>query len=163
LTDTTFPSRRIDNLFVGAPTSFEWHRLLATNPVAGDIAGLAWYNKISAFMVSLWVTIIFLLMIGFAYSYYFSAFTMVYLLMRRKVDDTEIDEVYLEEDEPEEPLLPPAAPAAPPPSGTAQPLQMVDAPALRTPPPAGDGNAAAPPPAAPAPAPPPAEGTPPVG
>jgi hypothetical protein len=116
--------------------------------------------------VSLWVTIIFLLMIGFAYSYFFSAFTMVYLLMRRKVDDTELDEVYLEEDEPEEPLLPPAAPAAS--TGSSQPLQMVDAPSLRTPPaaPAGDGNPAFPPPSstpAPAPTPPPAEGPPPVG
>ena len=72
--------------------------------------------------------VIFLLMIGFAYSYYFSAFTMVYLLMRQKVDDTELDEVYLEEDEPEEPLLPPTpAPAA----GSSQPLQMVEAPTLR--------------------------------
>ncbi len=118
---TTFPSRGIDNMFYYAPESFHWRELLVTGPTH-----LTWYNQIGAVFVSLWVTIIFLMMIGFAYSYYFSAFTMVYLLMRRKVDDTEIDEVYLEEDEPEEPLLPPA-----PPVGSTQPLQMVDAPALR--------------------------------
>jgi hypothetical protein len=172
MTETTFPSRRIDNWFVGAPTSFEWHRLLASNAVADSITGLAWYNQISAFMVSLWVRIIFLLMIGFAYSYFFSAFTMVYLLMRRKVDDTELDEVYLEEDEPEEPLLPPSPVAPSGQTTTGQPLQMVEAPALRTPPATpptvavSDGNAAAPPPA-PTPAepaaPPPADGGPPLG
>jgi hypothetical protein len=135
-----FHTRRVDNMFAFAPESFHWKELLVTHPL-----DLTWYNQIGAFFVSLWVTIIFLMMIGFAYSYYFSAFTMVYLLMRRNVDDTEIDEVYLEEDEPEEPLLPPTPAAAP--TGTSQPLQMVDAPALRpapTPapepiPPAADG------------------------
>jgi hypothetical protein len=68
--------------------------------------------------------------IGFAYSYFFSQGTMIYLLLRRKVDETEMDEVYLEEEEPDEALLPPSAPASAPPSG--QPLQMVEAPALRT-------------------------------
>jgi hypothetical protein len=117
-----FLSRRVDNMFAYAPQSFHWNELLVTHPT-----DLSWKNQLGAVVVSLWVTLIFLLMIGFAYSYYFSAFTMVYLLMRRKVDDTEIDEVYLEEDEPEEPLLPPSPAATP----TAQPLQMVEAPTLR--------------------------------
>jgi hypothetical protein len=92
--------------------------------------------------------------------------------MRRKVDDTELDEVYLEEDEPEEPLLPPSPVAPSGQTTTGQPLQMVEAPALRTPPATpptvavSDGNAAAPPPA-PTPAepaaPPPADGGPPLG
>jgi hypothetical protein len=128
---TTFPSRSINNLFDAAPLSFHWRELLVTGPVV-----LTWYSQVGAVLVSVWVTIIFLLMIGFAYSYYFSAFSMVYLLMRRKVDDTEIDEVYLEEDEPEEPLLPPSPATTG--SATAQPLQMVDAPALRTT--TGDGS-----------------------
>lgn len=155
-THTAFPSRRVDNLFVYAPESFHWRELLVTEP-----PDPTWYNAISTFCVTIWVTIIFLLMIGFAYSYYFSAFTMVYLLMRRKVDDTELDEVYLEEDEPEEPLLPPSPPVS---AGAGQPLQMVEAPALRTPPPTttGDGNAAAPPPSSTPTSSPPAEGTPPA-
>jgi hypothetical protein len=140
-----FASRKVDLLFRSAPESFHWRELLAPGVRDGDIT---MYNKISTFFVTIWVTIIFLLMIGFAYSYYFSAFSMVYLLMRRKVDDTEIDEVYLEEDEPEEPLLPPGTPgahAAGAPPGTAQPLQMVEAPVLRTP--TGDGSPPAPAPA----------------
>jgi hypothetical protein len=131
-----FATRRVDTLFEYAPTTFGWRDLLVTSPPVDT-----WYNQISAVVVSLWVTLVLLLVLGFAYSYYFTAFTMVYLLMRRKVDDTELDEVYLEEDEPEEPLLPPSAPAAAP-SGTATPLAMVEPPALRTPPaaPVADGN-----------------------
>jgi hypothetical protein len=93
------------------------------------------WNYFSAAMVSLWVTLIFLLVIGFAYSYYFTAFTQIYFLMRRKVDDVDLDEVYLEEDEPDEPHLPPAPPPTPsgPPGGTT--LPMVDAPKPAT----GDG------------------------
>ena len=74
----------------------------------------------------MWVTLIFLLVIGFAYSYYFTAFTQIYFLMRRKVDDVDLDEVYLEEDEPDEPHLPPSPDANGPPGGTT--LPMVDAP-----------------------------------
>ena len=43
----------------------------------------------------------FLLVVGFGYSYFWSASTIVYILMRRYVDDTEMDEVYLEDDEPD--------------------------------------------------------------
>ena len=37
-------------------------------------------------------------MIGFGYSYFWTAATIIYFLMRQKVDDTDLDEVYLEED-----------------------------------------------------------------
>jgi hypothetical protein len=137
-------SRKVDNLFVYAPTSFQWRDLLVDVPEleSQDPAVREQYmqtnfyfsNYVSAFLVSLWVTLIFLLVIGFGYSYFFSAGTMIYLLMRRKVDETELDEVYLEEEEPDEPLLPPSAPAGTPaPAGAGTPLQMVEAPAVRTP------------------------------
>jgi hypothetical protein len=181
LTDT-FVSRRVDNLFAYAPTSFQWRDLLVdvpalkadASPEARDAyltSTFYWWNYVSAFMVSTWVALVFLLVVGFGYSYFFTAFTMVYLLMRRKVDDTELDEVYLEEDEAEEPLPPPAPPAAAP-SGPGAPLQMVEAPALRTPPapaaPATDGANQGAPPADVVPPPPagterPPEGAPPVG
>lgn len=142
-----FISRKVDNLFIYAPTSFEWRDLLVSVPELQSTATKAqrdeylnanFYvtNYLSSFMVSLWVTLIFLMVIGFGYSYFFSAGTMIYLLLRRKVDETELDEVYLEEDEPDEPLLPPpTAPASS--AGSGQPLQMVEAPALRTVPPSG--------------------------
>jgi hypothetical protein len=143
-----FVSRRVDNLFVFAPTSFGWRDLLVSVPALESGAGpaemtaymknnfYAW-NYFSAFFVSMWIILIFLLVIGFAYSYYFTAFTQIYFLMRRQVDDTDMEEVYLEEDEPSEPLLPPkpATPPASPPGGAS--LPVVEAPS--SPPPDAGG------------------------
>ena len=42
--------------------------------------------------------------------------TMIYLLMRRHVDEVELDEVYLEEDQPDAPLAPPVSIPTPTPS-----------------------------------------------
>src|SRR5205085_2153130 len=68
--------------------------------------------------VTFWVTLLFLMVLGFGYSFFWTASTMIYLLMRRKVDDTDIDEVYLEEEPGSDPYAgpPPATlPMAPPP------------------------------------------------
>lgn len=114
-------------LFVWAPTSFEWRELLLKGykvegeevwkngrpteayeklmnerPVSNEDnkrQQMHWWNYIGAFLVSVWLWLFFLLILGFGYSYFWSASTIVYLLMRRKVDDTETDEVYLEEEE----------------------------------------------------------------
>jgi hypothetical protein len=104
---------------------------------------------------------LFLLMLGFGYSYFWSASTIIYLLMRRHVDAAEMDEVYLEEDEQEGPYgghFVPPAPQAPstavkPPS----PMSMVEPPTLRTPPPAPTPSTA------PIASTPPPEPTPPLG
>jgi len=57
------------------------------------------YNKLGAVLVSFWITLLFLMVLGFGYSFFWTTSTMIYLLMRRKVDDTDLDEVYLEEEE----------------------------------------------------------------
>ncbi len=100
-------------------------------------------------------------MLGFGYSYFWSASTIIYLLMRRHVDAAELDEVYLEEDDQDGPYgghftppAPPATTAGKPPSS----VTMVESPTLRTP---ASGPTPAPiapltPPAAAAPAPSPA-------
>jgi hypothetical protein len=101
---------------------------------AAYLKTLGGHNYPGVFFVTLFVGLVFLLTLGFAYSYFWVASSMLYLLMRQKVDDTELDEVYLEEDEPEEPIGPPPA---------AQPrVQMVEAPTLRSPPPASTDAAA---------------------
>jgi hypothetical protein len=116
------------------------------------------YNYVGTFIVTVWLYLFFLMILGFGYSYFWSASTIIYLLMRRKVDDTELDEVYLENEEPEGPYsagptFTPQPAATPAPAG----VTMVEAPTLRTPakeeamaspaatpPPAtGDGNPAA--------------------
>ncbi|HEY7424237.1 MAG TPA: hypothetical protein VH682_08390, partial [Gemmataceae bacterium] len=168
-------------LYVYAPTSFGWRTLLlegatvhgekvvdngeinsaAYNDYLGrtDYKGedkLNWWNKWGAVLVAIWLGIVFLLLLGFGYSYFWSASTIIYLLMRRHVDAAELDEVYLEEDEQEGPYgghFTPPAPVSPsavePPSMT-----MVESPTLRTPAPTTTTPSASTPAPEPAPAPP---------
>jgi hypothetical protein len=84
-----------------------------------------WYNNWGAGIVCFWLTLAFLMMLGFSYSFFWSAATMIYFLMRKKVDEAELDEVF-EDEEPEVPLAPPklasgTAPV-PPPSPTSLPV-----------------------------------------
>ena len=92
-------------------------------------------NAVGAGMVSFWLGLFFLLILGFGYSYFWSASAIIYLLMRKKVDDQEMDEVYLEEeaDNYGGPLTAPAAPAptATAPARPTAPLTMVESPTLR--------------------------------
>jgi hypothetical protein len=143
-------------LFQYAPGSFEWRDvLLKDSPnveVEKDQYGAkhyrwkkidtSWYvqSGIGMGLVTLWLGIFFLLVLGFGYSYFWTAATIIYLLLRQKVDDTDFDEVYLEED-PDEPFVPepPPSPAHAPSPGVPGPnsgppgvtFTMVDAPAIR--------------------------------
>jgi hypothetical protein len=144
-------------LFQYAPTSYGWRDLLlhkspnARTDIEVNNRGqevpvtnvketskayeLTWNNHWASWVMAVWLDLLFLLVIGFAYSYFWSASTIVYLLMRRKVDDTELDEIHLEE-EPEQPWTPPApppSPAAEPAKSAMNPVQMVEAPSLRNP------------------------------
>jgi hypothetical protein len=151
---THYLNRDPSYLFVYAPSSFGWRDLLLkgsdiiNQPSALSLddavnqyiaaGNLRPWNYIGIVLVSVWLYLVFLMVIGFGYSYFWSASTIIYLLMRRKVDDTDLDEVYLEEDETEEPYSAPVTGSAPTPqpaATTGQPLQMVEAPALRQPPP----------------------------
>jgi hypothetical protein len=140
--------RQPEFLFVYAPTSFGWRDLLlhatpalnAQGAIPQDYwANFRWYNYIGAYLVGgFWLYLVFLIVVGFGYSYFWSASTIIYLLMRRKVDDTEMDEIYLEDDEPEEVYRPQPASAGGGESGT---MTMVDSPGLKT---ASTGSTAAP-------------------
>ncbi len=97
-----------------------------------------WYRSWGAVIVYFWLTIAFLMMLGFSYSFFWSSATMIYFLMRKKVDEAELDEVF-EDDEPEAPLAPPKlapAPAPAPADGTV-PLGsgLLNKPAVSPPPP----------------------------
>jgi hypothetical protein len=80
---------------------------------------------------------------AFAISFYFSANTIIYYLMRREVDATELDDVYLEQSDEDfaEPAPPTTAPTAPGADASAAPAtttatggaQVFDAPS-QTPP-----------------------------
>ncbi|MDB5358140.1 MAG: hypothetical protein JWN24_4593 [Phycisphaerales bacterium] len=64
-----------------------------------NFQALAWSEQISAFLISFWVYLVLTLMAAFVISFYFSANTIIYFLMRREVDATELDDVYVEETE----------------------------------------------------------------
>ena len=66
-----------------------------------DYAHLKWSEKIAAGEISFWVYLTIGLLGAFAISFYFSANTIIYYLMRREVDATELDDVYVEETEDE--------------------------------------------------------------
>jgi hypothetical protein len=158
---TLWSTAKPDYLFVYAPESYGWKEMLLkgsdmelkpfttapANPAASD----AYYKSMTAGntggagIVAFWLAIVFLFMIAFSYSYFWSAYTMVYLLMRKKVDEVEIDEVYIEE----APPAPPAPMPAPAPAPTA-PSGGTSLPVVPPPPPLSP------------PVPPPAATTPPV-
>jgi hypothetical protein len=172
---TTATSRDPVYLFVYAPTSFGWRELLLKDKlvdgdplvVEGQIQqpvyerylgptdkspeALRGWNKFAAGLVAFWLSVVFLLIIGFGYSLFWCLMTITYFLLRRNVDAAEMDEVYLEEDEHDLAYSGPLTPPAPPPPAKMDqpPLTMVDSPTLR-----GPGAPAAPP-EAPTPATPP--------
>jgi hypothetical protein len=76
---------------------------------------------------------------AFAISFYFSANTIIYYLMRREVDATELDDVYLEQSEEDfgdtaTAAGAPATAGAPAGNGGAQVFPAGDAPPPATPP-----------------------------
>ncbi len=137
-------------LFIHAPQSYQWRNLLLQgSPLLhadGSINAaeytqyrnsLHWWNLAAAYLVGGWLTLALLMVVGFGYSYFWCSFTIIYLLMRRLVDDTEMDEIYLEEDEAPDayssPMTSASTATAPEPTGTGAALTMVEAPTLRTP------------------------------
>lgn len=132
---TELTKQNQDYLFMYAPESFGWKELLlrggalrghqdaltqeyvfADPKAASDYTkSYLWSNWIGASLTTFWLVTIFLLMLGFSYSFFWSAATMIYMLMRQRVDEVELDEVYLEdEDVPPPPVVvPPVAPSGP--------------------------------------------------
>lgn len=66
---------------------------------ATDLAEANWPEVFPAFIVQLFLLVIVGLLVSFILSFYFSANTIIYSLMRNKVDDTAIEDVYTELDE----------------------------------------------------------------
>ena len=64
-----------------------------------DFLTLAWHQDIAAFFLAFWVYLVVAMLGAFAISFYFSANTIIYFLLRNEVDATEMDDVYLEQSE----------------------------------------------------------------
>jgi len=86
--------------------------------VAPPFGAESWGDTAAAFLIGIWVLLLVTLLYALLVSFFFSGSTIIYYLLRHKVDATDMEDVYLEEDEeeerPEEEELPPApeAPAA---------------------------------------------------
>ena len=65
-----------------------------------DWSQLTWYEHFSAFFVGVYVLIVIGLMWSFLASFYFSASTVIYFLLRRDVDGTDLEELHMEDEEP---------------------------------------------------------------
>jgi hypothetical protein len=81
------------------------------------VANMSWFAQL---LIRGWVYLLWALVVAFAISFFYSASTIIYLLLRREVDLTDVEEVYFEE-------LPSdtgaaSAPPPPPASGTSLPV-----------------------------------------
>jgi len=123
-------------LMIYAPISYGWRDLLAGPTPPTD---LSWAQYGAAGIMAFWLHLLFLMMLGFAYSFFWSASTMIYFLLRKKVDDTEMDEVYLEEEQEE--IYPKAtggeSPSAAAAGTTSSTLPLAEPPRAEPPPQAG--------------------------
>ncbi len=99
-----------------------------------NFIGLKWSEFAAAIIMSFWIYLVISMLGAFAISFYFSSNTIIYYLMRREVDATELDDVYVEESDEEFADLPPATPAA---SVASQPSVIV----VETPTPPGPSPA----------------------
>lgn len=82
-----------------------WHApsLLGGTPFWGafdgpELAGASWFGQL---FFKAWIYIILGIVAAYVISFFFSASTLIYLLLRRQVDATDLDEVYVEEADPE--------------------------------------------------------------
>jgi hypothetical protein len=62
-----------------------------------DFLSLRWDQDIAASLVAFWVYLVVGTLGAYAISFYFSANTIIYYLMRQEVDATELDDVYLDQ------------------------------------------------------------------
>jgi hypothetical protein len=63
------------------------------------VSSLSWDRKAGAVLVTVWLWVFFLAILGFGYSYFWSAVTIILLLLRRGFDTEDLDEIYLDEED----------------------------------------------------------------
>jgi hypothetical protein len=73
------------------------HELISMQTPSGEkLAGMAYAG---AWMIHFWTGLAKLFAVGFGFSFFWNAYSAIYLLLRRDVDATEMDEVSLDADE----------------------------------------------------------------
>lgn len=101
--------------------------VLWTEPTYGNLFGsFSWAamngsETIGAVLIGVWVFLAASLVVAYGLSYVASSTTAIYYLLRRQVDATDLDDVYVEEGE--EPAAPAAAPAVEAPKAQTPPAE----------------------------------------
>jgi hypothetical protein len=112
----------ITHFFLGMGFFYSNRKLNAIwpEPDFTDLLGLTaaqpqrWSESVASVLIYVWVLIIVGLMVAFVISFYYSANTIIYALMRNRVDKTALDEIYPSSDDMgPEPLLSTSSPESP--------------------------------------------------
>jgi hypothetical protein len=93
---------RIEQIVAELPPAvrtFDWLPSASVAAEPRDVVPLSRAGQYGARLIGVWLGLVKLVALGFAYSYFWTASTAIYLLLRRTADHTEMDEVYLEEQE----------------------------------------------------------------
>lgn len=111
----------VSTLYAFVPEAPGWRDAFgpARQPDGSTIVAPSGSEYVTALFVAGWTHLLFLGVVGFIYSYFWSQVTVIYFLLRRDVDETELEEVYLEEED-EEPF-PTATPTVAPPKAAEPP------------------------------------------
>jgi hypothetical protein len=84
-----------------AISDYRWNSLLVTGSAASnaiDPESVGGLGQIGLTLIGFWVNVVVMLAMGFAFSFFWTSTTAIYFLLRRQVDATEMDEVYLPEE-----------------------------------------------------------------
>lgn len=87
-------------------------------------ADLSWSETVAMWLIALWVFLIVALVGAFVLSFYFTASTQMYLLLRREVDGNDFSDIFYEDDDGAADSNP-AAPAAGAPANAGTPLTVM--------------------------------------
>ncbi len=89
---------------------------------SADLAAANWSQSLAAFLINLFILVIIAALVSFVISFYFSANTIIYALMRNRVDNTALEDIYTyPEDVKTEPTATESEPEKSQPESEAQP------------------------------------------
>ncbi|MFT3879715.1 MAG: hypothetical protein QM703_08650 [Gemmatales bacterium] len=90
-------------------------------------ANMNWGQKLAAYICGFWTHLLFLGLVGFAYALFWCSGTIIYFLLRKQIDETEFDDVYIED---EKDFNPPPIVSAPAPVASSNSPPSAPPPAL---------------------------------
>jgi hypothetical protein len=88
---------RPESLTAGVGGINRWTRI---DPDAYDAyeRTMSWGNKLGAWLTTFWLGLTFLLVLSVGYVFFWTANTIIYMLLRRSLESAEMDEVYMEDE-----------------------------------------------------------------